>query len=159
MRELCEMLQQNGIYLLAGYLGVSTALDLASKKVSVTLTGVFLAIGLTGNMAGLIQSGQIRGEAVAELLLGLLPGLFLLAVSLVTRNQLGRGDALAFLVCGIFLGLYRTILLLMLSLFVTGVLGCFCILLRRVSYRTALPWMPFVFAGFLFMELTGAFRG
>lgn len=159
MRELCEMLQQNGIYLLAGYLGVSTALDLAAKKVSVMLTGVFLAIGLTGNMAGLIQSGQIRGEAVAELLLGLLPGLFLLAVSLVTGNQLGRGDALAFLVCGIFLGLYRTILLLMLSLFVTGVLGCFCILLRRVSYRTALPWMPFVFAGFLFMELTGAFRG
>ena len=166
MQEIYEIFVSYGTYLLAGYLGVSMALDLMAKKVSLTLTGLFFVTGFMGQLAGLfvgalgnVRSGQSSAMAVTELLLGLLPGIFLLAVSLVTGDKLGKGDAMVFLVCGIYLGLYQTILLLMFSLFVTGVCGCFCILLRKASYQSALPWMPFVFAGFLFMQLTGAFQG
>ncbi len=166
MEETVQFFQVYQHYLLAAYLGICSVTDLWVKRISLTLTGVFFAIGMLRQLAvwfacfgGTNETGAYVCDLVITCVLSLLPGMFLLAVSLITGKQLGMADACAFFTCGIFLGLYQTILLLMLSLFVTGICGISLLLFHKglsrgtdkKSKHRELPFLPFVFASFLFM--------
>ena len=127
------------------FLGINMIIDLRTKKISLSLSILFFSAGLILRL--------VQKEGMAALLLSLLPGAFLLLVSFVTAQGIGMGDAVVFFVCGIYLGLHSTVLLLMLSLFLTSIAGMIIFVLKKLSCKTAIPWMPFVFAGFVFLHL------
>ena len=70
--------------------------------------------GLMGTDAGLVLNAA--AELASDLIIGLLPGLFCIAISWISRQSLGYGDSILIAVSGISLGLLTCLHLLLLSL-------------------------------------------
>lgn len=72
---------------------------------------------------------------------------FLLA-SVVTQGAIGIGDGYILTVCGMVLGVYRIVLLIILALCFASVFGMFLWILKKAGRYTKIPFVPFVCAGY-----------
>ena len=83
---------------------------------------------------------------VIEMILVVLPGLLLLGLSAVTEEAMGKGDGWFFLVTGIFLGFWKTMLLLAGGLFLCFPAATFLMMSRwGKTAEKRLPLLPFMF--------------
>lgn len=80
---------------------------------------------------------------------GSLVGVFLYAVSRVSRGRVGVGDALVYAVTGMALGFSRNIELLAASLFLASIAALALVVVRRVGKNYAMPFVPFTAAAFV----------
>lgn len=115
-------------------------LDTTDVYFSTTLTGIissaiFLAIYL---YIGIPVSSYIYG--------GIIGGGLLAVIILVTKGGMGWGDAEICLMCGFFLGLKLTILMLFLSFIIGSVIGLLLILSGKKSRKDYIPFGPFIAA-------------
>lgn len=103
------------------------------------------------NMEGLPASLWYRGMAVdgrgAVLGLGVLFGALLLLISKCSRGALGEGDGIFFIVAGIYLGLWKNLILFFSALGLCSVFGLFLLFwgwLHGKDYRKKkLPFLLF----------------
>lgn len=80
---------------------------------------------------------------------GILVGVFLYAVSRVSRGRVGAGDALVYAVTGMALGFSRNVELLAASLFLASIAALVLVTVRRVGRNYAMPFVPFTAAAFV----------
>ncbi len=81
---------------------------------------------------------------------GMLPGAILLLLAFFSKEAIGFGDALLFLVLGLWMGLWEGMLLLMGSLVLAALAGI-CLCFRRKSGKLAFPFVPFVLLAYVLM--------
>lgn len=89
------------------YLVIESRRDIRKKEISVKNTAGFAIAALllrVGNLGIRLVTGNITIKSIGFLLTALAPGIFLLALGLVTRQAIGYGDGLMLLVCGLCLG-------------------------------------------------------
>lgn len=114
--------------------------------------GGVLAIGAAATQA-------IAGETdVVNLLFAMSPGIFLIALSIVTEQQIGAGDGIGAAILGLFLGAPGVYIALMGALFLSSIFAAGLLLTHRGSRYSRMPWIPFMTAGvvlFLVLEWTG----
>lgn len=113
--------------------------------------------GLTavGAAITLVASGET--DAV-NLLFAMSPGIFLIALSIVTERQIGAGDGIGATILGLFVGAPGVYIALMGALFLSSVFAAGLLLTHRGSRHSRIPWIPFMTAGmvlFLILERTG----
>ena len=96
--------------------------------------------------AGHLVSGNLD---LMALLLSLLPGACCLLLSFLTREQLGYGDSLVILVCGLSLGAERITELLMTGLFLAALWASGLCVFKKADRKKEIPLMPFLTAAFL----------
>ena len=105
--------------------------------------------------AGVIIRIVQKSLGTADFWIGLLVGLFALAISAVSCGQLGIGDGWAVAACGVCLG-WRTVILLVFEsmvLFVAaGVVG---MLRKGWNGKKAMPYIPYLWAAFMINLLIG----
>lgn len=95
--------------------------------------------------AGILLNLLVNYQKSAELFAGIGTGLFLLAVSAVSKGAVGFGDGLLLCVTGIFLGGMGNLRLLMLgSILCAAVLGA-GLAFGRVRWKQRFPFVPFLF--------------
>ena len=94
-----------------------------------------------------------------EYLWGILPGAALFAISLITHSAIGSGDALAVISCAAALGGSVEFAALLLSLLLAAFLSLFLLILRKVSRKDTLPFLPFLLAGHLLLFLLQILQG
>lgn len=126
------------------YLFIMMIWDLKRREISLGITAI-VAVILTARQLSAVFAGQV------SLFLGfsgVLIGIVLMAVSIVSRGQIGVGDGILFVVSGMLLGLYENIVLLFLSLITASFVGVGLLILRKGSRKDKLPFAPFVFAGY-----------
>lgn len=99
-------------------------------------------------LALLVHLATGNRQAVS-LLIGMLPGMICLLLSVATRQALGYGDAFIILSSGFSLGLENILAILFAAFFCAGIWGLGLICLRRGNRRTEIPFVPFLFAGLL----------
>jgi len=107
-------------------------------------------------VAGLVVFGVVVliyclciGTGLYSMLSGLVPGAVVLLVSLCTKESIGTGDGLMLLVLGMFCG-FRTILsVLGTALVFTAFTAMLLLIFRRAGRKTELPFLPFLFAGYV----------
>lgn len=80
---------------------------------------------------------------------GILVGLFLLFISFITRQQIGLGDGILFVITGIGLGFFDNIILLMSSLFLTSIVALSLFVAKKIKRKETLPFIPFVWVSFI----------
>ncbi len=132
-------------------LGLMLLLGAAQDLRTRTIRAEFLLIpGLLGIIANLAEKG---GPAIPGMLAGLLPGAILFLLSSLSREAVGRGDALAVSLLGASLGLTETLGVLMLALLGSAFFSCLLLLTHRAARRTALPFIPFLAAAYLITVL------
>lgn len=116
---------------------------------------VWLVIG--GACAVLVGGSRVYlgTTSVWNLLVALSPGALLLALSWLTRQQIGYGDGIAVSILGIMLGSPGIYLALMLALVLSSLWSIGILATRRGNRHTQLPWLPFLAAGVVITALIG----
>ncbi len=117
-----------------------------------------ISLGVSGVTAGLLLGIQIvemvQGkEGGIYIFSGLVIGVFLLVVAWLSQGEIGMGDGVLFLVTGLLFGVIENCILLLISLMLTGTVGCLLILFRKLGRRGVLPFAPFVCVGYGVMLL------
>lgn len=128
------------IWLLPGML-----FDLRTRQ----LPGWYLTAGLAGGaLFRVFLCVSRNGGQAAAWLLCLIPGVVLLVLSWATRESVGRGDGICYLVIGMLEGTGWCALILLLSLLMASVYGGF-LLMAHAGRKKRMAFLPFTAAASL----------
>ncbi len=87
--------------------------------------------------------------SVVDCLGGLAVGLVTLLISKITAGKIGMGDGILLCVTGIGLGFWNNLELFGIALFLAAVLSIFLLIFRIVDRKKSIPFIPFLFTGYL----------
>lgn len=122
-----------GLILLASL----TKQDLKEKRISVNKI-LFFA------MLAVLYLFFSKNLIWQELCRRILPGMALLALSLLSRESIGYGDGAAVLVLGLWIGMKYTLMVVCVGILAAGIYSLFCLLRKDTD---AIPFIPFLLLG------------
>ena len=120
------------------FLGMGSYFDIKSRELPLGFLTGFGAFGIILNVLWKYQT--------LELILGslLIGGLFLL-IGRLTKESIGYGDGLCFMILGIFEGWKSMIGILTAAFFLSGIFGIWKMLCRGGKTSDTMPFLPFLF--------------
>ena len=89
----------------------------------------------------------LEGRGLPQLV-DMLPGVYCLSLSLLSRQQIGIGDAIVLLVLGICCGWRNCLAVVFVALILAGIWGMAGIYRKRYKRKDTLPWLPFLAAAY-----------
>ena len=123
--------------------------DLKSHTIPVLPVLVFAAV-----MAAVhLSAGDLPAVRIFT---GMLPGLFLLAVSLASRSSIGTGDGIAVAACGAAIGLSSELASLTAALVLCCAYSIVLLIRKKAGRKDTLPFLPFLTAGHILVLITEA---
>ena len=131
-----KMYEQTGYSLALLFLGILAGYDIRWKRIPVLWTVIAGIVAVIYYIAG-NENGA--GKAV----ICILPGILLLILAFLTKEQIGFGDGITALVIGLFLGGDLCMLVISLGIMMTGVFSLYRLI--RGS-REPVPLIPFFLA-------------
>lgn len=114
---------------------ICTLEDIADRRIRSSILILF---------AILIFSGKPE-----NILAGSVPGICCLFLSRLSHQQFGYGDSLIILLCGISLGITQGFRIVMNAFFLSGIWAVLCLIRRQAERNGEMPFVPFLFAGWL----------
>lgn len=108
---------------------------------------ILLSSVLVMGAAGVIYRGFYLSEGIAGVFTALLPGAFLLAVSLISNGRIGKGDALLSLSLGEWLGLSDGVFVIFLAS--AGAAAAAAVLWSAKKKDAEIPFVPFMLSGYV----------
>lgn len=136
----------------AGWLLTASVMDIRSRRIPVWL----LALGGLGAGAALIYGGADVSTEWPGLLMGCVPGLFILLTAAVT-GKAGTADGFALIFMGLCLKGKMCLAVFMISLLLIAVFAGIMLTLRRIGRNTELPYLPFLFVSWMLVASGVAF--
>lgn len=133
----------------AAVMAVCTAQDVRKKKISANYVFLFIACNLF--LAMMNKNGW------KDMLTGMVPGISLFGISMVTRGKIGQGDALIVTGAGIYLGIWMTLLMFFCSLVLSCLYGGY-LLKKKRGWSCQMAFLPFLFVpygGILMLRICG----
>ncbi len=134
------------------FYGLATWDDVRSKKVRVIEIIIF-------GIVGLIIDFSIRPYSFLSILGGVMVGLMVYLFSVLTKEKIGKGDALVVMVTGLYLGFQNTLLLVWLSTVLAAVIGSIIIRKNNVNTDFEIPFVPFLLMGYLIIYFISCIGG
>lgn len=114
--------------------------DIREKRIYTDTIIIALFMGVCLYVAtGILSCNEIIG--------GMIVGVVLYVISIISHESLGRGDALIFIISGLYLGTFGNIILLSISMFFAGLGGIIAFLGFSVQKDLELPFAPFITVG------------
>lgn len=129
-------------YILLGTLGLHSMEDIRQKQITVTIT-------LFSGILGVLLHLFFQNKSIYEMLAGMLPGIFILGVSFLTRGGIGVGDGMVFMLTGLYLGLAENLLLMLFSFLLAAAAGLFLLAAQREGRKERLPFVPFLLLAYV----------
>ena len=123
--------------------------DLKSHTIPVLPVLVFAAVMTAVHLS----AGDLP---VVRIFTGMLPGLFLLAVSLASRSSIGTGDGIAVAACGAAIGLSSELASLTAALVLCCAYSIVLLIRKKAGRKDTLPFLPFLTAGHILVLITEA---
>ena len=127
-------------------LTILTVEDIKEKEISVTLAILFIVSGLA---LALVRD---NGFSV-DIIYSILPGVFLLAVSIITNGKIGAGDGLALIGLGAAIGALGAIVAFVIGILLAAGYGAAKMLRKKIRGTAALPFLPFLLTGTIFVAV------
>jgi len=132
-------------WVMLGILAGFALYDMKTKTIPVA--AVVLA------MIGSLIYRLCTGTGVPELVTGTVPGVVVLIIAFVTKESIGTGDGLVLCMLGLFCGWRQCLAVFGLALVLSAALAVVLLTCRRVGRKTALPFLPSLFGGYLLINL------
>ena len=123
---------------LCSILGICALEDWKAKEIRVSIVMGLAAIGMIFHLF------HPRLELL-DILGGVSVGVVLYIISILTKEQIGKGDGLCFIATGVFLGFWQNLFLLWASFTVAGLVGMIYGKATGKPKNATLPFLPFVF--------------
>lgn len=118
--------------------------DLKHKEVTVTYILLFGILGV------LLHLFYPQGS-VYSMLCGLLLGVAVMLISILTHGGIGLGDGILLTVTGVYLGGYQNLELFLIGICLAGVWSLGIILLKKKKRKDKIAFMPFLLMAYAFM--------
>ena len=116
--------------------------DWYTKKITVLwpVTGMMIAVVIR------LSDGSFFAW---EYWIGVLIGMFIFLLAIVSREQIGKGDGLVLVVCGFCLGWKQILSLVLGAMIMFLIVGVMSIVYRNKSRNTVMAYLPFLWAIFM----------
>ena len=131
------------------FLWTAAVPDLKTKRIPVWIPAACILTAIAG---GLIPSAAADRQ---ELWAGAVPGALLLILSLLSGGKIGEGDGVCLLICGLYTGFTKTILIAEIALLSAAAAGTVLLLTKRRRADDRLPFVPFLAAASTLILLYG----
>ena len=135
------------IILTALWLGILAFMDIRKRLVPIWLLAVSV-IFVTCMSVYEIWQGSMNG---AEIMWGILPGFMLLLIAVFSKKA-GWADGVVLLLLGIMTGFQECAFSFTLSMLAISVISLALLMMKRVGKNTKMPYLPFLWAGYLVQE-------
>lgn len=119
------------------FLAVLSADDIREQKISVKKAG-------TGAAAALICRLIMGQFSCIGIAIACIPGLFLLLLSILTNESIGKGDGIVVMVLGLWADVWWTFWVTCLAICLAGLFALICLILKR---REPISFVPFLLLG------------
>lgn len=123
-------------------LTICAAEDLLTGRISVWCPAVCMAVGIGLRLLGNTLMTMDFGT-------GLLVGLIFLAISVVSGKQVGDGDGIVLMACGICVGGGKVISVLFGGMILFLVTGAGGMIIRHWNGKKELPFIPFLWVAYM----------
>lgn len=147
-------------------LGIMSVQDIRQRKVSMWLVFFLGAMGialLASDLSGAAWpdwnhtvSDSDQTAVLSDMkgcwqlhLAGVLPGAVLWIVGKVSGNRIGSGDGYVLMALGIYLGLWNVVNCLLYGSVFCAIAGAVLLALKKKTKQDALPFLPFLTAGYI----------
>ena len=100
-------------------------------------------------IAGVILHLYFGRISYAGMASGLIPGACAYVLSIATHEKIGKGDALLLIVTGIYMGFWGNVFMLWIGMILAAFGGVVAMVMFDKNKNHELPFVPFLFAGFL----------
>lgn len=136
------MAEKTLILILGVLLLICALQDLFKKRVYLWVIGI-------GAVLTFICLPFLDELSVADCIGGVSVGLITILISKITAGKIGMGDGIILCVTGVGLGFWNNLELFGVALFLAAVLSIILMILRVVDRKKSIPFIPFLFAGYL----------
>lgn len=121
-------------------------MDLKTKTISRGIILLLMFSCLVGAFIRIFIDEEIGLWEVAG---GLLIGFCAIGLSMITREQIGRGDGLVIAAVGLILGFRKCLFAVCMASMIMTFVSVFVLILRKGNRKTRLPFIPAFFAGYV----------
>lgn len=106
-------------------------------------------------VAGILCSMIIIKQPFTMMVLGAIPGLVILVISIIFRGSIGLGDGLLLMVSGIYLGVAGIIRIIVYAVFLSAFCALYLYFGKKKDKGYEMPFVPFILASFLIDTVFG----
>lgn len=136
-----------GIAVIIGMLlFVAGAMDLKSKTISRGIIFVLMIVCFAGAFIKVFINKEF---GIWEIIGGVLIGFCAIGLSMVSRDQIGRGDGLVIAAIGLMLGFRKCLFAVCMASIIMTLVSVIVLILRKGNRNTRLPFVPALFAGYV----------
>ncbi|MDD3368621.1 MAG: prepilin peptidase [Lachnospiraceae bacterium] len=121
--------------------------DLRYQKIPCKLLAIYGITLLI--LSGLFYLESFGLKGLLKMAIGMLPGLILLVLACLFKQEIGKGDGLVLLFLGATIGGKACMLVMFAGLFMASIVGIFLMICKKGSRKTRLPYIPFVLLGYI----------
>lgn len=114
--------------------------DFRTKKVNSYLCLITI-------LEALLIRKLVINESDIVLLIDMIPGLLLLLVSVLTNEEIGKGDGLVLLYIGCVLGFKQEMEVLLIAFMLSGIIALMMLVGKKGNKKTEIPFVPFLSLG------------
>ena len=134
------------------FYGLTAIDDIRTKKVKVLEIVIF-------GLAGVLLNFIYKPHSFMSLAGGVMVGALLYVFSVLTKEKIGKGDALIIMVSGLYLGFMNTVILLWLSSLIAAVSGLIVVKRNSSTKDVEIPFVPFLLVGYIGLHVISALGG
>jgi len=138
-------------FLVLGLLGLCSLEDIKRKELTIVYILMF-------GIGGIILHLFAPVCSIYSVLWGMVIGIALILVSLVTRGSVGMGDGILLMVTGVYLGGYGNLELFMKGLFLAAVWSLGLLVLKKKRGKEEIAFVPFLLVSYLSILIRGGWR-
>jgi len=121
--------------------------DIIKKK-------VYLWLLAAGGLVSLLCIPFCSDISLYSRLAGVIVGVGVILLSFITGGKIGLGDGVLLCITGLALGFWGNMELFGLALMLAAVLSIILLAFRKVDRKKSIPFIPFMFAGYLILVLS-----
>lgn len=130
------------------FLTICTYTDLKGKCINIFICLMFGVIGM-------VYRCIFENSNLLSLLQAIIPGIFLMLVSILSKEGIGKGDAIVIGTIGLYIGGINTIIILFNGVIVSCITGIIFIAFMKKEKGYRLPFVPFLTLAFIFQVTNG----
>lgn len=131
-----------------GLLGLCSLEDMKYKRLTVLYILLF-------GIGGMILHLFVPVCSIYSILCGMLLGIFMILISVITRGSVGMGDGILLVVTGVYLGGYGNLELFMMGLLLSALCSLALLILKKKNRKEEIAFVPFLFLSYLVMLIRG----
>lgn len=136
-------IQNSLIIIIGGLLFIAGITDIRKRMVSKRLLWILFMVCLVAVLF-------MTENSILSIMGGLAVGFCAIGISVASKEQIGKGDGIVITAIGLVLGARKCLLVVCIACLLMSFIAIVILLFRRGNRHTRLPFLPAIFAGYVF---------